>query len=101
MTGGSPTSNLLHLPWEAVRTRRPRGVFGARPAGARPAYRAESKLNIRPLSAKSADGQSGGETPGPIPNPAVKPAGVPRGTEVREPTGNAESCQPPFPLGVP
>src|SRR5208282_1337008 len=47
--------------------------------------------------ARSADGQSGGETPGLIPNPEVKPTGVPRGTEVREPTGTAESCQPPPP----
>src|SRR5580658_3667811 len=53
-----------------------------------------SNLNIEPLSPRSADGHSGGVTPGLIPNPAVKPAGVPRGTEVRESTGSAESCQP-------
>ena len=51
-------------------------------------------LNTPGLLHGSADGHSGGATPGLIPNPEVKPTGDPRSTEVRESTGNAESCRP-------
>ncbi len=37
-------------------------------------------------------GQSGGETPVPIPNTEVKPVYVLYCTQVREPSGNTESC---------
>ena len=60
---------------------------------------AETNVKYTGSVGELADGQSGGETPGPIPNPAVKPTGVPRSTEVREPTGDAESCQPPGSCG--
>jgi hypothetical protein len=55
----------------------------------------ERMLNTATLVRRVADGQSGGATPGLIPNPEVKPTGDPRSTEVRESTGNAESCRPP------
>ena len=39
-------------------------------------------------------GHSGRETPVPIPNTEDKPASVPYCTEVREPLGNLDRCQP-------